>query len=211
MSGVGEAALVLGLISSSVSVFQAAYDVYEAANSAHGLPKKLKTAADQIPIVLHALGLAEENVQNLEEGALKEAKPILERCKSNADIIQDIFDKNLPSKDDSRTERYRKSAALKLKSGQVQERMKEVLADLDLLATHQVFQDAQVIADIKAVIEELKAEDDSTKTENTHHGSGNINYNTGSGVQKNTTLTNTGSGKQYVGEKQYFGRDAGEN
>jgi uncharacterized protein (UPF0276 family) len=90
MSGVGEAALVLGLISSSVSISLAAYEIYEAANGAHGLPKKLKAAADQIPIILHALGLAEENAENVEEGTLKEVKPILERCKSNAEIIEEI-------------------------------------------------------------------------------------------------------------------------
>ena len=59
MSG-AEAGLVLGLISATISILQAAYAVYEAASDATGLPKKFRAAADQLPIVLHTLDLAEK-------------------------------------------------------------------------------------------------------------------------------------------------------
>ena len=42
MSGVGEAGLVLGLVSSSIAIFDAAQQIYEAASDISGLPKKLR-------------------------------------------------------------------------------------------------------------------------------------------------------------------------
>ena len=46
MSGIVEASLVLGLISSTIAVFEAPQEIYEATNDASGLPKKFQVAAE---------------------------------------------------------------------------------------------------------------------------------------------------------------------
>ena len=99
----------------------------------------------------------------------------------------------------------------KLKSRQVKGKTEEMLKDLDVLEKHQVFQDAETIQDIKAAIEELAniPDEEDDRSQNTHHGSGNIVFNTGSGTQTNISSTNTGSGTSYTAERQHFGRDSG--
>ena len=62
MSGVSEASLVLGLVSSAIATVEAAHDIYGAASDINGLPKRLRLAADQILLVHNALGLAKQNV-----------------------------------------------------------------------------------------------------------------------------------------------------
>lgn len=58
----GEAGLVLGLISSTITILEVAHGIHEAASDASGLPKKLRRVAEQIPLVYNALRLAEQNL-----------------------------------------------------------------------------------------------------------------------------------------------------
>ena len=44
MTGIGEAGLVLGLVSLSIAIFEAAQKIYEAVSDISGLPKKLRLA-----------------------------------------------------------------------------------------------------------------------------------------------------------------------
>jgi hypothetical protein len=59
MSGIGEASVVLGPISSTIAIFEAAQEIYEAASDVTGLPRKFRMTAEQIPLVHNALRLAE--------------------------------------------------------------------------------------------------------------------------------------------------------
>ena len=79
MSGIGEASLVLGLVSSIITIFEAAQEICEAASDTSGLPKKLRMAAEQIPLVHNALSLAKQNInaKNVTEEALQSAKAVL--------------------------------------------------------------------------------------------------------------------------------------
>lgn len=210
MSGVGEAGLVLGLVSSVITIFEAAQEIYEATNDTQGLPKRFRAAAEQIPLVHHALTLAEQNLRALkvDEQALRSVRPVLERCKENAARIKDIFEKTIPEPQASRSERLRKAMMLKMKSKKLKEDMEEVIKDMELLAQHQVFQDAAALESIRAGLEQLgDLPDDEDLPQFVHSGTGAINVNTASGRQQN--YNNAGSGRQYNAEKQFFGRDQG--
>ena len=210
MSGVGEASLVLGLISSLIAIFEAAQEIYEAANDIQGLPKKFRAAAEQIPLVHHILSLADQNLRamKVDKSALYSVRSVLERCKENAARIKDIFEKTIPGPQASRPERLRKAMMLKTKSKQLKEDMEEVIKDMELLAQYQVFQDAAALDDIKAALEQLNnLPEDDDLPQFVHSGTGAINANTGPGQQQN--YNNAGSGPQYNAEKQFFGRDQG--
>jgi N-terminal domain on NACHT_NTPase and P-loop NTPases len=210
MSGIGEASLVLGLISSTMAIFEAAQEIYEAASDAKGLPKKFRIAAEQIPLVHNALSLAEQNInaKSVNQEALQSAKPVLERCKEGAASVKDIFDKTIPAKDASRAERLKKALGIKMKSNKVKEYMEEIVKSMELLAQNQVFQDAEALQDIKEAIEQLSnMPDEEEQPQFVHSGTGAINANTGGGIQKN--YNNSGPGSQYNAENQFFGRGQG--
>ena len=157
MSGIGEVALVLGLVSSTITVFEAALEIYEAASDQTGLPKKLRTVAEQIPLVYHALSLAKQNLEakNVPAEALQKAKPILAQCNKSATSVKEIFDKTIPTKDASRLDRLRKAGGLKMNSNKVKMYMEEIWKSIELLAQNQVFQDAKTLQEIKTAVEQL--------------------------------------------------------
>lgn len=212
MSG-AEAALVLGLASSALACFEAAYQVYSAAHDAKGLTQSFRVTADQIPLVLHTLRLVEQSIKTdtISEEALKSAKPVLERCKENASSLKAAFDKALPASDASRVDRYKKAAEMKWKSGEVKKSMELVMGDLDLLAQHQIFRDAGALEDIKAAIDQLaQVGDEEESARSVHHGSGNINNYSGSGNQENHRYEiSGGSGSFYKADSMSFGKQTG--
>ena len=176
-----------------------------------GLPKKFSLAAEQIPLVLHALSLAEQNIKTktVSQDALQSAMPVLERCKESAASVKEIFDQTIPHKDASRTERYKKAVGIKLKSKQVKEYMEEVVKNMELLAQNQVFQDAEALKDIKEAIDQLSNMPDEEEAPRfVHSGSGAINANTGSGTM--TNYNSSGSGKMYNAQTKSFGGDQGK-
>ena len=213
MSGIGEASLVLGLVSSIIAIFEAAHDIYEAASDVSGLPKKLRLAAEQIPLVHNALSLAKQNIntQNVTEGALESIKPVLEKCEKSASSIKDIFEKIIPARDASRAERLKKAVEVNIKSSKVKEYMEEIFKSLQLLAQNQVLPNTETLEEIKAAIEQLTNTNKSDREEQSqfaHSGTGPLNANTGGGVQE--IYSNSGPGTQYNAQNQYFGRDQGK-
>ncbi|GAB7345583.1 hypothetical protein MBLNU457_3885t2 [Dothideomycetes sp. NU457] len=204
MSG-AEAALVLGLVSSVLAIFDAASQVYDAAHDAKGLTKAFQATADQIPLVQHTLSLAEESLKadRVGEEAAKSVKPVLERCKENGQKVKDAFDKALPLKNASTTERYKRAAQMRLKSGEIKKSMEIVMECLDLLAKEQIFQDSEAIHDIKTALDQLASiGGEGESAGSVHYGSGNINNIKDSGSQQN--YNNSGSGKQYNATQMSF-------
>lgn len=210
MSGIGEASLVLGLISSTITIFETAHEIYEAASDTSGLPKKLRMVAEQIPLIYDVLNRAKNNISAnyVTTEALQTATPVLQECEKNAISIQEVFNKIIPAKDASKTERLRKAVGVMTKSNKVKEHMEEIFKSMELLAQNQIFLDAEALKDIKEAIEQLSnVHDEEEQPQFVHSGAGAINANTGAGTQKN--YNNAGSGRQYNAEKQLFGGDQG--
>lgn len=208
MTGVVEAGTVLGLISAIIAICEAAEEVYEAAGDVKGLPKKFRTAAEQIPLVYYTLGLAETDIKANKVGkeALQSVIPVLEQCKGSAAGLKEIFDKTLPGKDDSTAKRVFSGVKILYKSNKVKSHMEDVFKNLQLLAEHQVFQDAKTLGEIAEAIEQLEnASDEQEQSQFVNSGAGSINANTGSGTQNNNN--NTGFGQMYNAQTQNFGKD----
>jgi hypothetical protein len=187
MSG-AEVGLVLGLVTGAITCFQTAYQIYEAAHDAKGLTESFKVTAEQIPLVLHTLGLVEQSFRAnaLDTDAIKAAEPVLKRCKDKAQKLEAVFKEAIPSKDTPRPERYKKALQMKWKSSEVKKSMELVMADLELLAQHQIFRDAGELEDIKAAVTqlgEISEEEDSARF--VHNGPGDQVTHTGSGDLEN--------------------------
>lgn len=192
MSGVGEAALVTGLISSLITIVENAKSVWEAAKDEQGLPKNFKNSALRLPLVLKLLTDAKQFILNSNDESLTSAfKPVLEDCKTNATQLQILFDKVVPEADASRLDRYTKAARTIGKRGRVETIIKDVLSDLQLLAIR--FPDVTSeldkgrLASAIELVDELEPSlpdgfEDSPSF--AHYGSGSQNINTG-GSQTN--------------------------
>jgi hypothetical protein len=103
MSGVGEASLVLGIISSIISIIDVTKQVYEAVEDEVGLPKNFKKSATKLPLISKILEGAETYVNNMVDENIKVTFiPTLENCKVQATQLQELFVKVMPEEGDSR-------------------------------------------------------------------------------------------------------------
>ena len=215
MSGAEAVGLVLGVISSVISVIEATHKIFDAAKDAKGLHEAFRKAAEKLPLVLSTLKAAEQIQEKLEaefktsndaarkqeiEATSNEVEPLFETCEINARALKDIFRKVMPGDDATRRERYTKAlkSVLPGKKQKVEGLMQEMLERLQLLQNHHYFQaanadaaaDAQIdFEQIAAGIEELKS---FNKASTVHDGDGaNVHSGTGS------INLNTGKGEQY--------------
>lgn len=211
MSGTAEASLVLDLVSSIIKIFEKAHDIYDSAKDISGLPKKIRSAAEQNPLVQDALKQVNHNIvaEHVTEATLESIMPVLERCEKNANEVKNIFDAVIPAKDEPKKERLKKAVGVNMKSGKINEYMEEIFESIQLLAQNQVFQNTATLEEVNKAAEQLKdLSDGEEQSQFAHFGTGPINANTGEGVQ--TVHSNSGSGTLYAAQNQYFGQDQGK-
>jgi hypothetical protein len=82
MAGVGEASLVLGIISSIILIIDATKQVYEAFKDEAGLLTNFKKLATKLPLISKLLKDAERYINNAADKPIKAAFiPTLDDCK----------------------------------------------------------------------------------------------------------------------------------
>lgn len=209
MSGIGEASLVLGIISSVISIIEATKNAYEAVQDEKGLPTNFKKSAQKLPLIAKLLEDAERYINNTTDESTRSAfTPTLEDCKAQATDLQELFDKVMPEEGDSRWDRYVKAARTIGKKGRVEGLVGGILEDLQLLTTR--FPDVTTDRgkdQLAKAIEEVAQMEPSLPDGfeqapvYAHYGSGAQNNNVG-GTQYNNNSTgnqNNGPGQQYIG------------
>jgi hypothetical protein len=210
MSGVGEAGLVLGIISAIISIIDATKQVYEAAEDEAGLPTNFKKSATKLPLISKLLDDAERYVNNAADESVKFAfTPTLEDCKDRATQLQSLFRNVMPEEGDSRWNRYAKAARTIGKGGRVERLIGGILDDLQFLATKfPEVTTARGKEQLAKAIEEVSKMEPSLPDgfeeapAITHNGSGAQNVHMGGGNQYNNNSTGSqinGSGQQYIG------------
>ena len=202
MSGVGEAGLVLGIISSIISIIDATKQVYEAVDDEVGLPKNFKKSATKLPLISKILEDAETYINKVDEDTKNAFEPTLKDCKVQATKLQELFAKVMPEEDDSRWDRYIKAARTIGKGGRIETLIGGILVNLQFLATRfPEVTTARGKEHLAKAVEEVSSMEPSLPDDFEqmpaygHYGSGAQNNNTGSGTQHN----NSGSGQQYIG------------
>ena len=214
MSGAEAGALVLGLISSVITICEAANDIWQAAHTTRGLPKKLKTAADELPLISACLDEAKTNIDAsrragcVDLSTWQSVQQALQDCEESATIVRQLLDKYLPTESDDRKTRYSKIISLKRKSGEVQEHVYKILQHIQTLANLQVLRDAKILEDISAAVAALEASDsdEDKRSSQVMHGDGDNNHQSGSGTIR--TYKNSGTAPMYNAESmtQNFGK-----
>jgi alkaline phosphatase len=205
MSGLGEAGIVIGLISGIVAIVNTTKKIYDAANDAEGLPGAFREVAAKLPVVIDILDNAKACMHRPEMDAntCKAMKEIFESCTVKAKQLEDIFQKVVPKDGEQRLVRYWKAARTVGKGGRVEHLMEAILKSLDLLGNSLQFAAAiktkleMAIAEVSAIPPSLPDNFEDMSGGINNLGSGPQNVNSGSGSQTNNT--NSGSGSQIIG------------
>ncbi|KAL3425245.1 zinc finger protein [Phlyctema vagabunda] len=142
MSGIGEAGLALGIVSSIISIVTAAKDVYEAANNATGLPKAFDGAAAKFPLILILMDEATTYLQrsDVDPKICKAIRRVLEPCEKSSNDLFEIFDGVVSTPGISKKwDRYWNAARKLGKGGRVESLIGDILQNLNLLSTFFAF------------------------------------------------------------------------
>jgi len=130
-----EAILVLGIISSIISIVDGTKQVYDAATNIEGLPEAFREVADRLPIVANILGSAKQYINSRDDESCKGVKPVVEACEKKAKTLDDLFRKVIPADCASRRKIYLSAVKTLGKGTQVEALMKGMLEDIQLLAS----------------------------------------------------------------------------
>lgn len=187
MAGV-EAITVLGVIASIISIFDGAQHVYDAATNAQGLPEAFREVAGRLPIVENILNAARQSIREgkVDDDSCKGVKPVVEACKAKAKKLEEVFLKVIPGDGASVRKRYYKAVKALGKGSEVENLMKGMLEDIQLLACEHGMKTAtkaQQEQIIKAITE-VSAISPSVP-EHEFQETGFTNTNSGSGTQYN--------------------------
>lgn len=135
MSG-AEFIAVAGVISSIIAIADGIKQVVDAVSQAKGLPRAFHQASNQLPLVSSIL---EATVRNFTKddvsGIEKSVALVVDSCQEKWTVLDDLFKKVIPKENSPRVERYFKAARTLGKGGKVERLMKEILEDIQLLAS----------------------------------------------------------------------------
>jgi hypothetical protein len=135
MSG-AEAILVLGVISSIISIIDGTKQVYSAATNAQGLPGAFREVVARLPIVQNILSSAKHHIVegHADEDSCKGVKLVVDACEKKAEKLDGLFHKVISADGASDLKRYYKAVKAYGKGNEVEKLMKGILEDVQLLS-----------------------------------------------------------------------------
>ena len=213
MSG-AEAAAVLGLISSIISIIEGTKKVYDAATNAQGLPEAFREVAGRLPIIENILGSTKKCIEErrVNNDSCKGVKHIVKACEEKAKELKGLFDKVIPEDGASRLTRYYKAVKALGKGNEVEKLMRGMLMDVQLLACHRGMKTATQAQQeqIITAIAEVSAVSPSVP-EHEFQETGFTNTNSGPGTQYNVQGENIAQGSARLynsgGGSMNFGKE----
>ena len=159
MSG-AEAGLVLGLISSIITVIDTIVKVCKDVKDAEGIPMTFREITQRLPLIQDTLRIAEAHIdeRSLDEESCRAIRPVVEGCKDKALRLEIMFRKVVPQANITRLDRYRIAVRALGKGNRVEALMKGMLEDVQLLAGNHAIKassKAEVGKLIKAIEEQI--------------------------------------------------------
>lgn len=135
MSG-AEALALLGAISSIIQIVDGTKQVYDAATNAQGLPEAFRDVAGRLPVIKYTLDSAQKSIEYgvVDEVSCESVKHVVLACKIKAQKLDELFQKTLHTDGTSTLERYYKAVKILGKGNRVEELMRRILEDLQVLA-----------------------------------------------------------------------------
>jgi hypothetical protein len=213
MSG-AEAILVFGVISSIISIVDGTKQIYDTATNSRGLPEAFREVAARLPIIQNILGSARQYVQDghVDESSCKGVKPVVVACEAKAQKLDELFQKVIPADGASNLKRYHMAVKAYGKGNEVENLMKGILEDVQLLACEHGMniatraeqeKIAQAITEVSAVAPSVP--------EHIFQETGFTANNSGPGTQNNALgeYIAQGNARQYnsAGGTMNFGKD----
>jgi hypothetical protein len=213
MSG-AEVIAILGVISSTIQIIDGAKQVYNAATSAEGLPEAFREVASRLPIITAILGGVERYIKDgdVSEHIYEGTQQVTKACQIKAKKLDELFRKVIPDDNTSRWDRYLSAIRTLGKGNAVEQLMKGMLEDLQLLVGEHNMRIAtkDQIEQITKAIREVSAIPPSVPEDGFQGASFTANYS-GSGTQYNAQgeYIAQGNARQYNagGGPMYFGKD----
>jgi hypothetical protein len=158
MSG-AEFIAVAGVISSIIAIIGGIKQAVDAASEVEGLPKAFRQASNKLPLVSDILEATRHSFEaDSVSGVEKSVTLVVNDCKDKWQTLNDLFDKVIPDEKASRVERYYTAVKTVGKGGKVENLMKGMLEDIQLLATIKTMTTTNVKKVIKTVtaVQEVK-------------------------------------------------------
>lgn len=164
MSGIAEAGLVLGIISSIISIVTAAKNVFDAARDKSGLPRAFHHVAAKLPIVIVILKQANDYAQRpeVDEDTRDAFQGILIRCETSAKELREIFEKSIPKEGASRFDRSVTAARTVRRGSRVEDLIAEILKEIALLLASSSFASQNLIQKFDEALEKVSLADAHT-------------------------------------------------
>jgi hypothetical protein len=206
--------VVLGVISAIISIVDGTKQAFDAAANTQGLPEAFREVAGRLPIVKNILGSAKQHIDkgDVNEDSCKGVKHIVKACEKKAKKLDELFHKAIPADGASDLERYYKAVKACGKGNEVENLMKGMLEDVQLLACEHGMQTATKAQQDQIVqaITELSAVAPSVP-EHEYEETGFTANNYGPGTQNNAQgeYIAQGNARQYnsAGGAMHFGKD----
>jgi hypothetical protein len=190
MSGLETGAAIYGLIVGTIEIIKVSKEVYSAVKDKSGIPRALRATSDKLGPLLELLEGAKEN-EPAEQVWVEVGKEV-QRCNQACKELQELLLKAYPKEDAGSFRRFVKGTGTVVsgKGRTAEKLLKEIQECLDVLVDRQILTNADLLAKIKATIDELLPQ--SGYTQNNVHGD-NIN-----GDKK--TYKSTGSSHMFTGD-----------
>jgi len=135
MSG-AEFIAVTGVISSIIAIIDGIQQVVDAASEVEGLPKAFRQASNKLPLISDILEATKYNFEaDCVSGVEKSVTLVIDDCKHKWGTLKTLFDRVLPDEKASRTDRYYAAVKTLGKRGKVENLMKGMMEDIQLLGT----------------------------------------------------------------------------
>jgi predicted peroxiredoxin len=134
MSG-AEAIVVFGSIASIITIIDEIKKIYDTATNARGLPTAFCEVAGCLPIIENILESAKEHInqRGTDEALCKGVKVTIQACEEKAKVLEELFQNVFSEDGASGKERYRKAVKSFGKGHAVENLMKGMLEDVQLL------------------------------------------------------------------------------
>ena len=199
---------VLGLISSVITVLDTITKIYRYVKDVEAVPKEFREITQRLPIIQATLRIVKAHIstRSLDEESCRAIKGPIQGCKDKALRLEIIFRKVVPQASPERLECYRVAIDVLGEGYQVEALIEGILRDIKWLAENPAVNAATEpeVQKLAKAIEELSVVPASQSDENSinNYGSGTLNANIDKGNQNN----NNASGKQFIGQNQYFSK-----
>jgi hypothetical protein len=198
MSG-GEAALVLGVISSCIAIIDTSKKLLDAAQDERGLPKAFRAVDSQLPLIIETLRNIQLKSREASDNECAPVAQVVKSCKENAEALQKVLQAVITDDKDGHATRYLKHIRAVGKGHKVEVLAQQILRQLQHLQANHVFAKVATKDDLQAAISQLENVDDEDGTYNSY-GSGSINVARDSSTQHNYNYSGN-----FKSENMHFG------